>query len=240
MAGDRGLLLAWRATFATLLVLLALDALNVGLYVAHSLALRDNLDHWVRSTFFDINIEFALGEDIEYVKSLAAAFALAICARRSGEMVFSLTSSLHLWLALDNALKLHENLGVSIAHYLLHDGSLGLARPTDAGELMFFGLLGVMLMVVFALALRRTSEAYAPTGLLLVAAAVSPGLTGVFVDGFHALPIARDLSVALLVLIEDGGETVMLSVACALSIGCMIDSRSWVRAAPLRAASAGS
>jgi hypothetical protein len=231
MAGGRELRVAWRATFAALLVFLALDAVNMGLYVAHSLALRDGWDHWLRSTVFDINIEFALGEDIEYLKSLIAAFAMAVCARRSGEMIFSLLSGLNVWLLLDNALTLHETLGVTIAHHLLNDGSLGLARPTDAGELIFFGLFGVTLLVVATLALRRTGEAYWPTAFVLAAATVSPGVTGVFVDGFHALPVARDLSVALLVLIEDGGESAMMSVACALSLGCLVDSRSWLRTA---------
>jgi hypothetical protein len=242
MVSFTGLTLAWRVVFAALVVFLALDALDVGLYIAHSLALRDHLDGWARSPFLNMNREFGFGEDLEYLKSSISAAALAVCARRSGEMIFSVLSGLHVWMVLDNALKLHENLGVTIAHYLLGGGSLGLARPTDAGELIFFGLLGLSLLALFTVALRRTQPAFQPTGLLLAAAALSPGATGVFVDGFHALPIARDLSISMLVIIEDGGETAMISVACALALGCLAHSRTWpaaarVQAGPARGAS---
>ena len=56
---------------------------------------------------------------------------------------------------------------------------------------------------------------------------ISPA--GVFVDSFRATPAAVPLSETALIMLEDGGETVMLSLATALCIGCLRHSRTWSR-----------
>lgn len=63
--------------------------------------------------------------------------------------------------------------------------------------------------------------------MILLAAAASPGIFGVSVDAFRATPAAVPLSETALIILEDGGETVMLSLATALCIGCLRHSRTW-------------
>lgn len=222
-----GILVGWRWAGAALALLLAFDMADAALYVAHILSLHGKAPEWLRNPLFNMNREFGLGESVEYLKSLGCAGALAVCARRAGEPVFAVLAALHAWLALDNALALHEQLGVSIGEHILRGEALGLARPTDMGQLLYYTAFGLALLALFALLLRRTGPTFAGTGLVLALAAASPGLFGVFVDAFQATPVAQPLSHTLLVVLEDGGETVMLSLAAALSIGCLRHSRTW-------------
>lgn len=207
--------------------LLALDLADAVLHVGHILALRGEAPGWLQTPLFNMNREFGLGEDLEYLKSLACAAALAVCARRAREPVFVALATLHVWLALDNSLALHERLGVSIGEHVLRGQSLGLARPTDMGQLLYYSAFGLALLALFAVLLRRTRPDFVRTGIVLAVAAASPGLFGVFVDAFQATPMARPLSHTLLVVLEDGGETVMLSLAVALCVGCLRHSRTW-------------
>jgi hypothetical protein len=228
-----GLLLNWRWAGAVLASLLALDLADAAFYLGHILSLRGQAPGWLQTPLFDMNREFGLGEDLEYLKSLACAAAMTVCWRRAREAAFAVLAALHVWLALDNSLALHEQLGVVIGEHVLRGESLGLARPTDMGQLLYYSVFGLCLVALFALLLRHTRPSFVQTALILALAAASPGLFGVFVDAFQATRLADALSYTLLVVLEDGGETVMLSLCAALSVGCLRHSRTWP--APRRA-----
>jgi hypothetical protein len=225
-----GILVDWRWAGALLALLLAIDLTEAAFYVGHILALHGQAPGWLQTPLFDMNREFGLLEDLEYGKSLICAAAMALCLRRSGETVFAALAVLHVWLTLDNAMALHEQIGVYVGDHLLRGDGLGLARATDMGQLLYHSVFGLGLVALFGVLLRRTRPGFVRTGLVLAAAAVSPGLFGVFVDAFQATPLAEPLSFTLLVVLEDGGETAMLSLSVALCIGCLRHSRAWASA----------
>ena len=72
--------------------------------------------------------------------------------------------------------------------------------------------------------------------MLLAAAAFLPGLFGVLVDALHASPVPLPLGEAVVVLLEEGGETTMLSLNCALAVGCALNALRTRRAPPASAA----
>ncbi|TAL37653.1 MAG: hypothetical protein EPN98_02575 [Phenylobacterium sp.] len=229
MSGRKPVLIEWRWVGFALAVLLAFDVTDIAFYAGHVLSLHGLAPGWLQTKLFDINREFGLVEDLEYGKSLVCAVAMGLCARRRREIVFVALAALHIWLAADNAMALHERIGRVLGERLLGGATLGLERPADLAQVVFFGTIGLMLIALFAVLLRRAPPPLARTGVILLAAAASPGLFGVFVDAFRATPAAVPLSETALIILEDGGETVMLSLATALCIGCLRHSRTWGR-----------
>lgn len=231
MSGRKPVLIDWRWVGVTLAVLLAFDVTDIAFYAGHVLSLHGLAPEWLQTRLFDMNREFGLVEDIEYGKSVLCALAMALCARRSREGLFVALAALHVWLAADNAMALHEHIGGVLGERLLGGATLGLERPADLAQVVFFATVGLTLIALFAVLLRRAQQPLARTGAILLVSAASPGLFGVFVDAFRATPAAIPLSETALIMLEDGGETVMLSLATALCIGCLRHSRTW---APLR------
>lgn len=219
---DGRLRVAWRAALIALAVMLVLDVVNVGLYIGYSLATRDQIGTWLRSMFFNMNEEFGLGEWIEYAKSLVAAGALLACGRRSAEPIFYALCGVNVWLAFDNAATLHETAGRLLGQTVLGGNAFGLDHAKHTGEFIYLILFGLAVVATLAIALRSSSAAIRPTGLLLSFFVMAPGITGVFIDALRATTLTQDMSVAMLVILEDGGETAMLSVGCALSLGCLV------------------
>lgn len=237
MSGRKPVLIDWRWVVVALAVLLAFDVTDIALYAAHVLSLHGLAPEWLQTRFFDMNREFGLVEDLEYAKSVLCAVAMTLCAQRSREGLFAALAALHIWLAADNAMALHERIGGVLGERLLGGATLGLERPTDLAQVVFFGTVGLALIALFAVLLRRVPKPLRRTGVILVAAAASPGFFGVFVDSFRATPAAVPLSETALIMLEDGGETVMLSLATALCIGCLRHSRTWSRSWVAEAAS---
>lgn len=231
MSGRFNLQVAWAWAGVVLALLLVWDLAEAGLYVGHILAQHGRAPAWLQNPIFNMNREFGLGEGVEYAKALTTVTALAICARRGGGGIFVLLAALHTWLGFDNALALHERIGALVGRSLLGGESLGLARSADLGQFLYLLAFGIALIGAFRLALRHTSRFLAPTALTLVVATMTPGLFGVFADVFQATPMAEPLSHTMLVLIEDGGETVALSLIAALSIGCLVRSATWPESA---------
>jgi hypothetical protein len=213
------LLVSWPFAAATFAVLAALDLADIALYVGHVLAHHDG--SWISNDLFSMNREMGLGEDVEYAKSVLAAVAAFMCGRRSGQPIFYVLSGINLWLAGDNAFRFHEQAGLFIGETLLAGNRFAFVKAQAPGELIYFMAFGLLVLALLAWGLWRTTADVVPTGLLLGGAVMSPGITGVFIDAAHSLAAAQGLGNAKFVIAEDGGETVMLSVSCALTLGCL-------------------
>lgn len=215
------LLVYWPLAATAFATLFLLDLVDIGLYVGNALARHTHAGGWISAPVFDMSREFSLVECLEYAKSAVAACAALICGRLSGQRIFYALAGVNVWLAVDNAFELHERAGLVIGDAGLAGHNPIFNRPQDAGELIYLLVFGLVVFLLLAWALRRTEPKVLPTGLLLVAAVMSPGLTGVFADAFHGMTVSQHFRMASLVIVEDGGETIMLSVCCALTLGCL-------------------
>lgn len=217
--------LSGRYVLAAALVLGALDIVLIGLFIGHALAVKHGWQTPLSSSYFNINRDGGLAEWFEYAKSGAAALALIACARTVGSRAFGVLAGLHIWIAADNSLRLHEQLGGLIGEALFRGDVLGLIPARDAGQVVFHGLVLAAASALLWLTARREPPTLWPTLGVLFMATISAGFFGVVVDAYHASSLSEGISGWVLILIEDGGETIMLSLACALSIGCWLALR---------------
>lgn len=202
-------------------VLLAvIDLIFIGLHIAHALAVRDGLQTPFRDQLFNINRDGGLAEWFEYAKSLTSAAALFLCFRSRAWSVFAVLAGLHLWILADNSLRLHEQIGALIGQSWIGGDVAGVISARDAGQIVLHGLVLATAGVLFAFTAVKAPRPLRPTLGILFLAAISPGLFGVVVDAFHASSLSAGIGRGWLVLIEDGGETLMLSLGCALAVGC--------------------
>ncbi len=212
--------LSTRHVLGAALALGVLDLVFIGLFIAHALAVKHGWQTPLSSSYFNINRDGGLAEWFEYAKSATAALALIACARAADSRAFRVLAGLHVWIAADNSLRLHEQLGGLIGEALFRGDVLGLIPARDAGQVIFHGLVLATASAFLWLTARREPRRLWPTLGVLFLATIAAGFFGVVVDAYHASSLSEGVSGWVLILVEDGGETIMLSLACAVSIGC--------------------
>lgn len=213
--------------------LLPIDIAFVLLDALHLQALAGHAPGWLRNDIFGMHLELGLAEGFEYLKSMVTAVAVGLLARRRRALILWVLCGLNAWMVLDNALALHERVGQRLARDVLDGLTLGLDRSRDLGELICFGLVGGGFLGLLALTWRNASPVARRTTVILSAAVAGAAVFGVGVDAFHSSPWANDLG-ELVAQAEDGGESVMISLGCALALGCLAAARVAGRATNVR------
>ena len=118
----------------------------------------------------------------------------------------------------DDALRLHEQLSVSIAAALDLPPFGGL-RAKDSGELLVWIMAGIPLLTAAAFAIVGSPENDRRNGYLLFGSLALLALFAVVADMAHVVLQSAFLGADdLFVLIEDGGEQITLSLICCLAI----------------------
>jgi hypothetical protein len=200
--------------------LLPVDFALVFLDALHLQALAGHAPGWLRKDIFGMHLELGLAESFEYLKSAATALAIGMLARRERATILWVLCALNVWMVLDNAFALHERVGQRLARHVLGGLTLGLDRPRDLGELICFGLAGGGFLGLLALTWRSASPLARQTTLVLSIAVAGAAFFGVGVDAIHSSPWATGLD-ELMAEVEDGGESLMISLGCALAFGCL-------------------
>ena len=148
---------------------------------------------------------------------LAIVCTLLICVWiKRRKFVYVALSLIFLLVLIDDSLSVHEAGGHLLLGWVGRDTSLGL-HVRDLGELATWALLGSFVVALFVYAYRKSrpedasiAAYFAGCLALLIAFAVG-------VDMLHAVAPTRALD-GLFGIIEDGGETVVLSLTCALAL----------------------
>ena len=117
-------------------------------------------------------------------------------------------------LLIDDALALHESIG-SLVTSVLPLPSIRSMQPEQAGELLFFAVVGVLFVAALA-GLHRADPAARGFTMGLAPAFAFLVFFGAGVDMVHSLVADRDLRYAVGV-IEDGGEMLAMSLLVALA-----------------------
>lgn len=204
--------------------LLPIDAAFLALNAIHLQALDGNAPAWLQNSVFSIHLELGLSEGAEYLQSALTALVVGLMARRLRAPILWVLCALNAWMALDNALALHERMGWRLGRNVFDGMTLGLNRPEDLGELIAFALIGTGFLILLALTWRTASPRARRIAAILSTAVAAAAFFGVGVDAFHSSPWARDFE-TLAATVEDGGESLMLSLGCALAVGCYAAGR---------------
>ena len=203
MASGDGLISRLQQGFVLLVFLCAVDLAFALIHLVHT------------GTSYLGNPRFSLGHDLgyaeffQYFKTASIVLLLAALWWRARQPVYAAWAALYAYLLGDDALQFHERGGEAVAGFLQFENGLGL-RAVDYGELTVSAGLGLLvLMVIFFSYLKSAPAArHASQDLVLLLA----GLVGfgVGVDMLHIVADGGRLG-ALLGLIEDGGEMVVVS-----------------------------
>jgi hypothetical protein len=153
-------------------------------------------------------------EYYQYAKWLACTALCTWAFARRRDALYLAWAALFLYLLLDDALELHEKIGISIAKSLAFVPALGL-RAKDFGEIAVTLIAGLLLIGLIAICHRRSDDdrARALTWALL------PWLgllvfSGLFMDMAHGMIRAfggGQLAVMISGVFEDGGEMIAAS-----------------------------
>ena len=204
MHANASAMLPARRAVRTALVLLAVDAV----LIVADLLRHHGLLHDVR---FAVTTDRGFGEWFQYTKT-GTIFLLLLSARRriAGASAWA---ALFAYLLVDDALMLHERVGVMLAAALALP-QIQAIRPEQAGELLFYTATGAAFAGWLVPAVWRGdpgSRALSATLALPVALLV---FFGAAMDVAHSLLRGHPYRYAV-GLIEDGGEMIAMSVVVA-------------------------
>lgn len=203
-----------------LAVLLTVDLVLIVLHVLHELRDMGLLgDHrLLRNPLLLLSQDRGYGEVWGYAKTLAATAVFIVLAWKHRAPIFGALALTFAVIVLDDSLMLHEVYGYRLAAALALEPRFGL-EAQDFGELLVWSGLGVPVAAALLYGFwhsDRQSRALAAIFFGLLAALV---FLAVGIDMLHiALNDAFRGAHRLWPLIEEGGELVVLSLACAAAV----------------------
>lgn len=191
-----------------LMLLLAIDALVIGLHIATGILLPQI------PAFLNITTEFGLAECIGYGKWLAIVAVLLLAWNLTGCRVLFPFAVIFAVMLADDMLQLHEHIGHRLAARQLVS-AMGPLRPHEVGEIVGYAALFLPLMPPLLRAWSQSGErGHHLTGSLMGLLMLF-GVFGVVIDALHPVFGGTRIADALLYLVEDGGEILVSSVILA-------------------------
>jgi hypothetical protein len=194
---------------ALLLLLVCADA---GFALLHLISVETG---WLREAKISLEADGGPAEIYQYVKEFWIVVCMIFAFASTRRAVYTSWALVFLFLLVDDAGKVHEQVGAWLGQRYALPAPFGL-RPDDIGELAFAGAVGVTMLAVVGVAVRRGTEQCLRIsrdmfGLIFVLA-----LLGVCVDMLHVIAyLGGSLLAQVLLIVEDGGEMVVMSALTA-------------------------
>jgi hypothetical protein len=189
-------------------LLMLLLATDVAFILLHVIYVETSV---LRGRPFSLELDNGVPEAYQYVKQFWLALCMGALFRRTRQVVYVGWAVVFAFLLMDDAFQIHEHVGkwLGEAHNLPTVFSL---RPDDIGELLFAGAVGVVALALIGFGFWRgdshARSASRDMGILTLLLAV----LGVGVDIAHVIAyFNRSLTAQFLLIIEDGGEMIVLS-----------------------------
>jgi hypothetical protein len=164
-----------------------------------------------------LSMEWGYAEIFNYFQTLVLVGLLAAIAQRTRETLHLCWAAVFLLVAVDDALAIHQQFGSLLAAVVPLPPSLGL-RAADLGEVTAWvgGALALVALLTFGF--RGTAAVHREIGWYFAWLFGLLLFFGLGVDMLHSLMNGAFFGASLLLeLIEDGGEMVSISLACALA-----------------------
>ncbi|WP_017664593.1 hypothetical protein [Porphyrobacter sp. AAP82] len=221
-----------RAMHRALMIVVPYACVLVGLDVAAHYG--DATGAYLPVQFF-MSEDRSFGEFLEYTMTGCAALFMALCWQRLRAPVYLANALLLVWLTLDNWAELHERFGLALAPVLPIPAWLPL-HANHLGELIFFGVVGVLWLAGMISAHRRSQHREAVHGLLIGTAIALIAVFGVFVDLLTSLGEHSVGWLNVLAFVEDEGEFAAIILVFALTVGIFDVERRRAGALPGTAA----
>jgi hypothetical protein len=195
-------------------VLLALDLFFIAVFSVHQVYSAFSNDALPLGAGWRIGRDWSYAETLGYVKLGIIVAALALVRAKRERPIYPALALIFAVTLLDDALRLHEQLGDDVANALA-------LRQSTLGELIVWTIYGVCLSPVLRIAFVRSPQQERSNGLLLLGGFGVLAVFAVVADVAHVvvLHMFRSGTVdAVLTVIEDGGEQITLSLISGLAL----------------------
>ena len=194
-----------------LFLLLATDIAFITLHILHIYTdlLPDSL--------YSLAMPRSYSEFFQYTKELWIAIILLAAGIRLRSSLYFSFSALFLYFLVDDSFELHETTGKYLADTLFFQPAFGL-RPVDFGEMLVSGAIGLPLLGLIALAYLKSVTATRQVAHILFGLIVLTVFFGVIVDMAEIMVNQPAIS-RILVIVEDGGEMIVMSIITAFTFG---------------------
>lgn len=173
---------------------------------------------WLADPNFHIGDDAVYGELLQYAKLFWVGLGMAWLAWRTSEPICGVLAVLFWGLLLDDGAMLHERWGAAVAGWLSLP-SVGGLEGAHVGEIVFLASWVGPLFLIGVGAYRRAGPWARGFGLRMLAVLAVLAGFGVGVDAVHQLVVGA-VEVpglhSLFVLVEEGGEMLVLSVILAI------------------------
>jgi len=190
-----------------LLLLLAIDFV---FFFLHFLPLFGVLNN----PLFSLEEDGGYPERYQYAKTFSIVVLLVMVSAKAKVIGYVAWAVLFLYLLLDDALSIHESVGLHVATSLDFSPAFGL-RARDFGELVVTAIAAALLLAPLAVLYLRGSVAFRLVSKYLFLLLVALAFFGIFVDMLH-VALQQGWKVSFLLgALEDGGEMVVMSVMAA-------------------------
>jgi hypothetical protein len=194
---------------ALLLLLICADA---GFALLHLINVETG---WLRGTEISLEADGGPAEIYQYVKEFWIIVCMVLAFVSTRRAVYASWAFVFLFLLVDDAGKLHENVGAWLGQRYGLPAVFGL-RPDDMGELLFAGAVGLSTIAVVGVAVRRGTEQCRRISRDLFSLIFVLALFGVVVDMLHVVAyLGESLLAQVLLVLEDGGEMIVMSALTA-------------------------
>ncbi|GIK58289.1 MAG: hypothetical protein BroJett015_39520 [Chloroflexota bacterium] len=160
---------------------------------------------------FYLDVDGGVAEWYQYLKLALIAWLLAVLARQQRQPLYTVWLALFAFLLLDDALRLHETAGLWLANQTVLPPLVGL-RPRDLGELLLTGMVALSLLTALVLAYQASQARARCFSQFLILALLALGIVGVGMDMLEQMATGWHVLHELLIVIEDGGELIVVSV----------------------------
>lgn len=176
-----------------------------------------NLVKIIKNPLFFIGRDLGYAEFYQYMKEYWVIILLLIIAYKRKKFIYLSWSLIFLYVLLDDSLKLHETVGISITDYFEFQPMFGL-RAKDFGELgvsIFFGTFLFSFLGIFYFygkeEAKKISNHLLFLFFMLVFFGILVDMVGMMLHGYGGGLLTHIIN-RLFILIEDGGEMIVMSI----------------------------
>lgn len=221
---------AWK----TLLALLAIDAVFIAIFIYFGVqqVISDNPAKFPQ--FWSLSADYSLPEFFGYAKLAFIAALLFKAFQKTGQFILWSWSVIFVVLLADDSLRLHEYGGEWVAARLGF-GTIQDIGPQYLGELVMWLVLGVIALSVLLSGLLRTPVSKMGSSGFFLLVIFGLVVTGIGIDLISSASYLKDIDngtavsktlYGFLLIAEDGGEAVFVSLGCAGAISVWLNSAS--------------